>query len=463
MSNALALQSRPQLGTAPFSGRQTSSFLTWLACWLFLPNLPFLPITALGGPPRFMEVLACGIVGLVGRRLPYPLRAAVWIALLGWLLCNFIARMFNLDVSMIMSVAGLIFDLDLMASTEYVAGGALLLVSAALALFLLRRPADFDRPLLLLAAVATTIVAAAADYAVSHDTMGSYTRIAPEGAPNDSAVERSGLPALADGKANIVIVLVEAMGEPTDPQLRARLDAIWMRPALRDRYEITHGRTAFYGSTTSGTVRELCGRWGNFPEIEAADSGCLPARLRRAGYRTRGYHGFTADFFDRERWWPLIGIDAATFGPDLIKRGARLCINVFTGACDADVPRLIGSDLVASQGPQFVYWVTLNSHLPVIKSTTLGTERCRQFGPEKDADLPMVCRLFTLWEKAATSLTAMALRPDLPPTHILIVGDHMPPFTQQKSRLQFDPAHVPWILLRDRRARQGAATGRNRD
>jgi hypothetical protein len=42
-------------------------------------------------------------------------------------------------------------------------------------------------------------------------------------------------------------------------------------------------------------------------------------------------------------------------------------------------------------------------------------------------------------------------KPDFPPTHILIVGDHMPPFTHQKSRLKFNPEVTPWIFLRYRR------------
>jgi len=37
---------------------------------------------------------------------------------------------------------------------------------------------------------------------------------------------------------------------------------------------------------------------------------------------------------------------------------------------------------------------------------------------------------------------------DFPPTDFLIVGDHMPPFTHQASRLQFDAENVPWVLLR---------------
>ena len=69
-----------------------------------------------------------------------------------------------------------------------------------------------------------------------------------------------------------------------------------------------------------------------------------------------------------------------------------------------------------------------------------------------DRDFPMVCRMFAIWEDTADALVRTVNRPDFPPTHILIVGDHMPPLTHQSSRLQFEPDRVPWILLRSKQA-----------
>ena len=62
----------------------------------------------------------------------------------------------------------------------------------------------------------------------------------------------------------------------------------------------------------------------------------------------------------------------------------------------------------------------------------------------------MICRQFAIWDGIDAALVAEITAPDFPPTDILVVGDHMPPFTQQKSRLLFDPANVPWFLLRYR-------------
>jgi len=49
MVPVLALPFRP---VAPAQTRDLRAFVTWLGCWLILPNLPFLPVTLMGGPPR---------------------------------------------------------------------------------------------------------------------------------------------------------------------------------------------------------------------------------------------------------------------------------------------------------------------------------------------------------------------------------------------------------------------------
>jgi hypothetical protein len=449
MSSELAL---PTSAASPALSRDLRALLVWAGCWLILPNLPFLPVTLMGGPPRWQEVAACGIVGLAVHRWPYGVRLLSYLALMTYLTVTFIAHMFNMGPAMIMAVIGLVFDMDLMASPEYVAGIALMLLSLGGAAVLLRQDSGFAGAKWAAAAALITVACSAADLAASRDTMGAYTRIAPDGALFQSATSQANFAALGDGKRNLMIVLVEAMGEPRDPLLRARQLAMWNRPEVAARFAMTHGETTYFGSTTSGEVRELCARWGNYQDITASDASCLPAVLKKRGYATRSYHAFRADFFDRDRWYPLIGIDRSTWGPELVERGAHLCHHVFSGACDRDIPELIAADLAQATGPQLTYWVTLNSHLPTVANRDLGTDHCENYDARLDRELPLVCRLFTIWDQTAASLAQVISRPDFPPTDILIVGDHMPPFSQQASRLAFEPDRVPWILLRDKRA-----------
>jgi len=100
--------------------------------------------------------------------------------------------------------------------------------------------------------------------------------------------------------------------------------------------------------------------------------------------------------------------------------------------------------------------VTLNSHLPVIEDASLGTVDCQLGGEALAAESPLLCPLFTVHHRLADAISRMAMDPALPPTDILIVGDHMPPFFAREARMNFDPAHVPWVLLKARPAKAHA-------
>jgi hypothetical protein len=140
------------------------------------------------------------------------------------------------------------------------------------------------------------------------------------------------------------------------------------------------------------------------------------------------------------------------FGRGLAGPGASRCPGVFPGACDRDVPRGIGEALRTAHRPQFLYWLTLNTHLPVASSESLHTADCASFDPALNRDSPMICRLLQLFDETAAALSSEIAAEDFPATDVLIVGDHLPPFFDRHSRRQFEPDRVPWILLRARTA-----------
>lgn len=448
MQTAIALD-RPGEPLAVDRARRRA-FGNWLVCWLVLPNLPFLPITVAGGPARLPEILLCGGVGLIARRFNYLGQLALFLALLVYLVLVFIGHMFNMAISMIVAVAPLVLDINPLVSPEYLVGALMLLATAGLGAWRLSQPTAFTGLPWVVGALAVTLGLAGVDEWRTRANATAYSRLPSPAAPFTSATAQTDLLALADGRTHLMVVMVEAMGLPKDPVLRDRLNAIWTRPEFAQRFDISQGSTPYYGSTTSGEMRELCQRWADYGDIDRDWDDCLPALLAKRGYETRAYHAFVPAFFERERWYPQIGFRHLTFMEDLERRGASHCPNVFPGACDRDVPALIAADLARAEGPQFVYWLTLNSHLPVVANRELHTERCRQLGATHDTRFPLVCRLFSLWDGSAEALAEMIADPDFPPTNILVVGDHMPPFTQQKSRLLFDPESVPWFLLRYR-------------
>ena len=120
---------------------------------------------------------------------------------------------------------------------------------------------------------------------------------------------------------------------------------------------------------------------------------------------------------------------------------------ILPGVCDGDVARLVGDYLANhSSKRNFVYWVTLNSHLPILRSLANdGPFSCGTQHPQvQDADL---CIWMSLVYKVQNSVAAMAVRPDLPQTEFYIVGDHAPPFIRSARRGMFFPGVVPYLHL----------------
>lgn len=424
------------------------SLENWLLCWIFLPNVSFWLLSIIGGPPRGFEVLLTGAIGVMVHRAPYPLKLAGFCLAMAYSVLSFISSLFNLSILSLVQSLEFLTEMKPSASPEYLIGAAALAGTVAVASRQLRRSTALP-PQRLVLVMALTFIAAWADVQMSKADRGTYSRIAAPDAPFASAVGESGLDRLATGDRHVLMIMVEAMGTPTDPAIRRKLVDIWARPQVRDRYDVTTGNSPFYGSTTSGEMRELCGRWDDYRElIEKMDSSCLPARLAAKGYRSQAWHSFSGSMFDRNLWYPNVGFQEMRFGERLMADGAEICPGVFPGACDRDVPRAIGATLKQAGQPQFLYWLTVNSHLPVLKNKRLQTLDCSRFDTALDAAYPMTCRLLQLFDQTGSALAREISAADFPDTDILIVGDHLPPFFDRYHREQFEPDQVPWILLR---------------
>jgi hypothetical protein len=423
----------------------------WLICWIVLPNAGFWLLWIVGGPSRSFPILVTGAVGILLHRAPFALRFAGFLGCTIWSVLLYISALFNLSIVALLYSLQFAAELSPSASVEYMVAGTAVAATVAAAWQMFRRPTRLVEPRRFVIAMAAVIIAASVEGAMAEGDRGSYKRVPVAGAPFTSAVSQSGFGQAADGR-HLVMVMVEAMGQPADPALRRRLVELFARPEVRARYEVTSGDTLFYGSTTSGEIRELCGRWGDYYELrDRQDETCLPARLAAAGYETSAWHGFEGSFFERTSWYPNIGFDEMRFGRGLASPDASTCPGVFPGACDRDVPRAIGEALKAARQPQFLYWLTLNTHLPVVRSESLHTDDCARFDPALNRDSPMICRLLQLFDETGAGLAREIAAADFPATDVLIVGDHIPPFFDRHHRRQFEPDRVPWILLRARR------------
>jgi len=435
----------------PLAPGELAALRHWLLVWVVLANAGFIPLWFTGAPPRWPAILLTGAIGLVVRDRPRWLRFAAFCAALGWSLVSFVAGLFNLAITSLLQSFRFFFELSPEQSAEYLLGAGAIALLAGIAWAALRRPQGFSDPRLVIVAIGAAALLALADWAMGLGMRGHYNRTAVPGAPFSSAVERSGFGA-ATGAAprHLMIVMVESLGQPVgNAEMERLLFARYRRPEVARLFELSAGTTTYYASTTSGEIRELCGRWGDYQELLGrSDATCLPARLREAGFETSAYHSFTGKFFERAQWYPNIGFDERVFGKDLVAAGARECGGVFPGACDRDVPRMLAERLRRADRPQFVYWLTLNSHLPVPPGRNLDVGNCERISAGLADEYPAICRQFAIWDAMDAALVEEITAPGFPPTDILIVGDHMPPYLDRYHRSRFAPDRVPWLLLR---------------
>lgn len=422
--------------------------LSWLLLWIVVANTGYALLWLVGSPPRPMVIIVTSVAGLLVRAMPVTVKRAAFVCTTLYSVTVFISQLFNIAPTRIIGSMAILPETTFTTSPDYRVAGAGVLVTIAVAMGVATRDMAFRRGSSLLIAIAASLAWSGMDLAVSRWDGGIYATTPPPG-PFQSAVSLSGFAANPTGDRHLVLIDVEAMGLPRDPALLRRLFARLQTSALRRRVSITQGSTFFFGPTVNSEIRELCGRWGdNQSLLVATDAQCLPMRLRRRGYDTTALHGFSAAMYDRARWYPHAGFQRMRFRDSLITPGQPGCPGVFPGACDRAVPAIIARQLKAARTPQFIHWMTLNSHYPVPVLAALHTDHCEAFDPALAARAPMACRMFRIWDDLFASLAHQMLAPDWPPTDVLIVGDHRPPFYDRRQRALFAPDQVPWILLR---------------
>jgi hypothetical protein len=409
-----------------------------------------------GAPPRHFEIALAGIVGLIVKRFNFAIRYISFVAVILYSVLTFVSGLFNLSLESLVYSLQFFAEMQPGSSVDYIIA-ALAVVAVLFAAYgLIKRDANFTKPFYLLGAGALVLGVAGLDIYMGRDMRGHYFRTAPAGAPFASAVSKSGFLTRADGKRNLVLIIVESLGVPKGNAEMQRLQFANYKnsAAVRARYDLAQGTAPYYNSTTAGEIRELCGRWGDYYDLlDRKDSGCIPASLSRQGFDAVALHSFVGPFFKRATWYPNIGFGTREFGPELHKEGARLCGGVFPGVCDRDVPKIMAARLKAAKKPTFLYWLTLNSHLPVPPGLNLNVDHCERVSPKLAIEFPQICRQFTIYNDIDVAMVKEITAADFPDSDILLVGDHMPPYFDRHHRTQYDPENVPWLYLRakDRR------------
>lgn len=423
----------------------------WCLYWLLLPNIVVIAMWPIGGPPMGRMIVISGCLALVFSQIKsVPIRRLSVLLLTAVVAFEYVVDSFNLEAIRIDAAGEFFANAKPLASVEYFVG--LIIVSAAMGIsaYGIAKVDRFCTTSQWLMGIAAVLAFAQLDTLATAATSNSYKKLPNDGTQFASAVQRSRLVNLRAGSArnHVVVILVEALGVPAFPEGERLFQTDWNRLEWRTRYDVRLGKVPYYGSTTNGELRELCGKFANFDSFDFSKNTCMPALYAQAGYDTLAIHAFDGALFDRETWWPKLGFAETRFTADVLREGARQCGGMWPGACDVDIAGQIARRLNDADRPQFVYWVTLNSHLPVLSGATPDLDGCED-GTAPLADTSLLrCRLFLAHHNIAQAISKLAMDPNLPPTDFLIVGDHMPPFMQRKERLAFDGYNVPWIMLR---------------
>jgi hypothetical protein len=255
-------------------------------------------------------------------------------------------------------------------------------------------------------------------------------------------------------RPNLVVVLVESWGLVANrPDFRDLIVRPYLDPQLQEHYRVLQGTVPFYGSTIAGEARELCDSYMGFHLLDASREemrGCLPYHLAALGYHTVGVHGHAGRMFRRSTWYRTIGFQETWFEDRFQQMGLPECAAGFTGICDADIAQWIGNRLhQRNTQPSFLYWVTLNSHLPVpIPSNVKGAASCATI--PSGQQYPALCSWFQLVSNVHRSVAQIAESDLSRPTVFVIVGDHAPPFASPFLHSQFSDSVVPYVILEPR-------------
>jgi hypothetical protein len=267
--------------------------------------------------------------------------------------------------------------------------------------------------------------------------------------------ERSG----SGDPPDVVLIVVESWGMPLDSRLAQALTASYNDPQVTASYSVTHGAAPFSGLTVPGEARELCQSTTGFGILHLSSdqaSRCLPALLHQRGYRNIAVHGYVGQMFYRSAWYPNLGFDQTWFSPALEKIGLPRCRGAFPGICDTAIAKWMGTSLLgsaprgsASGEPMFIYWVTLNSHIPVPVRPDLPDDGVCATQPALQASAAL-CSWFRLVRAVHQSVSQLAVEVHDRPTVFVLVGDHAPPFGDPQLRNQFSTTQVPYLMLTPR-------------
>lgn len=271
--------------------------------------------------------------------------------------------------------------------------------------------------------------------------------------PSASAVGMSSagiVPGYKGQMPDLVLIVVESWGLSKESSIGDSIMAPYAHADLLSKYTVLKGTVPFFGATVVGEARELCGTTLGLHILGASKSElkeCLPDRLTEMGYRSAALHGMDGHLFDRRTWYSTIGFGEEWFRNQFREKNLPNCAGAMLGTCDAAIANWIGNRLnVLEDHPRFIYWMTLNSHLPVLTPPSLQSPASCSISSSL-AQHPALCSWFQLEVNVHDAIYKLAASPHARPTVFVVVGDHAPPYSDLELRNDFSSTVVPYVVL----------------
>jgi hypothetical protein len=433
-----------------------------LAAGLLVPSLLSLAslstLVDIGLPPRTGAIFLYAVLAILARRIPFAATVALYLAVVAYDVVRTLSLMFGLAPSELMLALDHARRINFFASPLYAALIGALIATTLAAFYLLGQRAKLIQGNIYIL-FGATVVFGALDYVSNVSAHYQFGSMFGRDKPVISAGDLSGFNKIAGTNGrNVVVVVVESLGYMNDPAARARIAAPLYDKDVTQKYNVTSGAATYYGSTTAGEMRELCDTRAFYADyVREHAYSCLPMNLHKRGYLSLAVHGFSGGMFGRQFWYPGLGFDKAVFGDKLSKESPRLCGSAFQGVCDADLAPVIAKEakkLGPANRPRMIYWLTLNTHIPIAPGEALTNFDC--LAPVTPFGKRTVCRMAELWHDLFHTVSRLALDPGIGPAEILVVGDHAPPLWSRRGRAEFAAGKVAWYRLTPRAALPGA-------
>jgi hypothetical protein len=250
----------------------------------------------------------------------------------------------------------------------------------------------------------------------------------------------------------IVLIVFESLSVlASDPELKS-----WQEPfqRVKNRFTIESGTLTWVGATFRGEVRELC--WQSRDGVEFGPlPPALPAVLKGLDYESSSFHGFYKTMYERDRYYPMVGFDRSIFLNEMEKNGGvPLAGTLFHGAVDSYVASLVHQQIL-QPGKQFVYWLTLSSHVPI------NVPFAKQIASPEEREMaghlpPAIWGYTVICRKTLDSIAEIAADKSLTNCDFIIVGDHSLPLNSKNLKPYIVSGHVPYLILRWKKPATGS-------